>query len=106
MNSPKGVKSGVPQRVSISCHTCYTRHDLPQITRNQSFVTVNEQTIQHMWHRGVKFVNNVCMTTIEFPKSSLKFPQFANRELPSYELLLVVRSRVVKLLQIQIPRYI
>ena len=30
----------------------------PQITGNQSYVTVSEQTIQHMWHRGVKFVNN------------------------------------------------
>ena len=28
MNSPKGVKSGVPERVSISCPTCGTRHDL------------------------------------------------------------------------------
>ena len=32
MNSPKGVKSGVPERVSISCPTCGTRHDLQQIT--------------------------------------------------------------------------
>ena len=27
MNSPKGVKSGVPERVSISCPTCGTRHN-------------------------------------------------------------------------------
>ena len=27
MKSPKGVKSGVPERVSISCDTCGTRHD-------------------------------------------------------------------------------
>ena len=47
MNSPKGVKSGVPERVSISCPTCGTRHDLPNITGNQSHLTVNEQTIQH-----------------------------------------------------------
>ena len=40
MNSPKGVKSGVPERVSISCTTCGTRHDLRQITGNQSYVTV------------------------------------------------------------------
>ena len=26
------------------------------ITENQSYVTVSEQTIKHMWHRGVKFV--------------------------------------------------
>ena len=26
---PKGVKSGIPERVSISCPTCDTRHDLP-----------------------------------------------------------------------------
>ena len=47
MNSPKGVKSGVPERVNISCPTCGTRHDLPIITGNQSYVTVSEQTIQH-----------------------------------------------------------
>ena len=41
----KGVKSGVPERVSISCHICGTRHDLPQITENQSYVIVSEQTI-------------------------------------------------------------
>ena len=29
MNSPKGVKPGVPVRVSISCPTCGTRNDLP-----------------------------------------------------------------------------
>ena len=46
-NSPKGVKSGVPERVRISCPTCGTRHDLPQITGNQSYVTVSEQTVQH-----------------------------------------------------------
>ena len=59
MNSPKGIKSGVPERVNISYPTCGTCHNLPQITGNQSYVTVSEQTIQHMWHRGVKFVNNV-----------------------------------------------
>ena len=41
MNSPKGVTSCVPEMVSISCPTCGTRHDVPQIT-------VSEQTIQHM----------------------------------------------------------
>ena len=44
MNSPKGVKSDVPERVSISCHTCGTRHDLPQITGSQSYVTVSEHS--------------------------------------------------------------
>ena len=29
MISPKGVKLGVPERVSISCPTCGTHHDLP-----------------------------------------------------------------------------
>ena len=29
MNSPKGVKLGVPERVTISSYTCATRHDLP-----------------------------------------------------------------------------
>ena len=28
MKSPNGVKSGMPDRVSISCPTCGTRHDL------------------------------------------------------------------------------
>ena len=48
MNFPKGVKSGVPERVSISCPTCGTRHDLHKLTKYQSYVTVSEQTIQHM----------------------------------------------------------
>ena len=47
INSPKGVKSGVPERVSISCPTRGTRHDLLQLTGNQSYVTVSERTIQH-----------------------------------------------------------
>ena len=48
MNSPKGVTLGAPERVSISCPTCGTRHDVSQITGNQSYVTVSEQTNQHM----------------------------------------------------------
>ena len=47
MNFPKEVKSCVPERESISCPTCGSRHDLPQITGNQTNVTVSEQTIQH-----------------------------------------------------------
>ena len=47
-NPPKRVKSCVLERVSISCPTCGTHHDLSQITVNQSYVTVNAQTIQHM----------------------------------------------------------
>ena len=54
---------------SISCPICGTRHDLK---KSQSCVTVSEQTIQDMWRRGVKFVNKVFMTTMEFPKGSLK----------------------------------
>ena len=37
MNSTKGVKSGVPERVSISCPTCGTRQDFNigyYVTRN------------------------------------------------------------------------
>ena len=45
MNSPKGVKSGMPERVRISCSTCGTHHDYPQITGNQSYFTVSEHTI-------------------------------------------------------------
>ena len=48
MNSPKGVKSCVPERVSIFCPTCGTRYDLHKITGNQSYVTVGEQASQHM----------------------------------------------------------
>ena len=48
MNSPKGVKSGVPETVSICCPTCGTRHDLLKIAGHQSCVTVCEQTLQHM----------------------------------------------------------
>ena len=47
MNSPKVLKSVVPERVSISCPTCGTRHDLRILTGKQSHVTVNELTIQH-----------------------------------------------------------
>ena len=47
MISPKGVKSGVPEIVSISCPSCGTCHNLPQLTENQLYVTVSEQTIQH-----------------------------------------------------------
>ena len=64
---PKGVKSGIPEIVGISCPTCGTRHDLPKITGHQSYVTVGEQTLQP-FNVCVHFVNRVYMTTIEFPK--------------------------------------
>ena len=66
MNSPKGVKSDVPERVSISCPICGTRHALPKTTGSPQCVTIGEQTIQHMWYRSFKFVNKVCMMTIEY----------------------------------------
>ena len=69
MNSPKGVKSGVLERVSIFWPTCGTRHDLFKITGNQAYVTVGKQTLQHMWYRCVIFVNKVCMTAMKFLKS-------------------------------------
>ena len=31
MNSSMGVKSGVSERVSISCYTCDPRHDSPML---------------------------------------------------------------------------
>ena len=46
MNSPTGVKSGVPERVSISCPTCATRHDSLQLTGKQAYVTVAKLTLQ------------------------------------------------------------
>ena len=36
MNSPKGVKSDVPERVSISCPTCGIRHELQLETSDMS----------------------------------------------------------------------
>ena len=37
MNSEKGVKSGVSERVTISCPTCGTRHDLPKTELSVSY---------------------------------------------------------------------
>ena len=53
--------------------------DLLKLNGNQGCVTVGEQTLQHMWHKSVKFF---CMTTILFPKSSLRkeYPCFNNFE--------------------------
>ena len=48
LNSPNGVKSGIPERVSISFPTCGTRHDSLKIVGNQLYVTAGEQTLQHM----------------------------------------------------------
>ena len=45
INSPKGVKSGVPERVSISCPTCGTRDNLLKINGNRSYVTVEQYQI-------------------------------------------------------------
>ena len=42
MNSANGVKSYVLERVSISCPTCCTRHDLPKTTGKKLYVTVSE----------------------------------------------------------------
>ena len=69
MNSTKGVKSGVPKRVSISCLTCGTRHDS---RINISYASVGEQNLQHIrWHRSAKSVNKACMTTIKFPNQQV-----------------------------------
>ena len=45
MNSKKGVKSCVPDRVSISCPTCGTRHDLHEITIAFQYSDVPVKTI-------------------------------------------------------------
>ena len=50
MNPLKGVQSGVPERVTIPCPTCGTGHDVHKITKNQSYVTVGEQTLPYMYH--------------------------------------------------------
>ena len=60
MNSPKGVKSGVPERVSMSCSTCSTRHYLPKSTGNQSCVTVGEQTVQHNVNSNSNYYPSIC----------------------------------------------
>ena len=45
-NPPKGVKSDVPEGVSISCPTCDTRHDLRQITDKFGLMSqYNQQSI-------------------------------------------------------------
>ena len=69
MNSTKGVKSGVPERVNISCLTCGTRHDSHQLTGNQSYVTIGKQTnitlmksnsdIQQLYSTAKVLVNNL-----------------------------------------------
>ena len=69
MNSPNGVQSGIPESEHFLPDMWHPSRFMPK-----SYMTVSEQTIQHMWHRGVKFVDKLCMTTIKFPKSSLKFP--------------------------------
>ena len=48
MNSPKGVKSGIPERVIISCHTCGNRHD----SFSLEYVTVGKQAPQHVTRNG------------------------------------------------------
>ena len=46
MNSPKGVKSGVPEIAIISCPACGTRHDLlkKQLETSSTYVTQKYQT--------------------------------------------------------------
>ena len=39
MNSPNGVKSSVPERVSISCPTCGIRHHSAIITGNMRLMS-------------------------------------------------------------------
>ena len=58
MNSPKGVKSGLSEREHF-LPPCGTRHDLPQITKKQSYVTNHSTYVTQRC-----FVNKVCMTTI------------------------------------------
>ena len=57
MNSPKGMQSVVPERVSIHCPTCGTRHELRKITGKYSHVSqlankpVNR--LSSLWKRSV-----------------------------------------------------
>ena len=74
MNSPNGVKSGFLERVSISCPTCGTRHDLYKITGNQSYAqlvnrpfNICDTEVSNLWIRSVwppynfrKVVWNLC----------------------------------------------
>ena len=59
-NSQNGVKSGVPERVNISCSTCDTRHDLLKIIGNQSSV----------YAAGHNFISNaICAKTFQTGQS-------------------------------------
>ena len=59
INSQKGLESGVPERVSISCPTCGTRHDFTQLLLkpficqlvNKAFniCDTEVQTCEHEW---------------------------------------------------------
>ena len=76
---PNRELNQVFQKEIISCPTWYIQYQMAPVmihlTGNQSYVTVGEQALQHMWHRSVKFrVNKVCMMTIVFTYSNLKFP--------------------------------
>ena len=58
MNSLKGVKSCVRERVNIFLsHMWHLSRFTRNNCKNQSYVTFSEQAIQHIWHRCVKFVN-------------------------------------------------
>ena len=47
MKSPKGVKSGVPERVSISCPTCDNSHD--EWVKSWGSVLINLPYLYIMW---------------------------------------------------------
>ena len=57
MNSPKWVKSGAQERVSISCPTCGTRHDSQLLETSHMSQLVNKPfnicdiEVSHLWTR-------------------------------------------------------
>ena len=53
INSPKGLESGVPERVSISCPTRGTRHDFHQLLLKPQLVNkafnICDTEVSNLW---------------------------------------------------------
>ena len=48
MNSPRGLKSGVPETVSISCATYGTRHDIRQNKLETSKINMCDTEVSNL----------------------------------------------------------
>ena len=67
LKSPRVVKSGVPERVSISCPTCGTRHDLTALCSGGRKLSVSAVG------SGWVFVNNEDCCRWEFLSQPTRF---------------------------------